>query len=99
MHPLLTGHLLFVEMEESRFAMLKCVYALYKTSVDEFIVSYHPVQKQTDGCNCGFFAIAFAAEVLDRKSRRENHLKFIYSRDKNCFLINFMNSVFDGLFF
>ena len=49
----------------------KCVYALYKNCVGEFIVSFLPVQKQTDGYNCGPFAIAFAAEILDGKSPME----------------------------
>ena len=53
---LLIGHLLFVVIEESRFVMLKCVYDLCKNSVDEFLVSYHPVQKQT-------FAFASASTV------------------------------------
>ena len=45
----------------------KCCYALRKNYVDEFIVSYPPVQKQTSGCNCGLFDIAFAADILDGK--------------------------------
>ena len=46
----------------------KCVHELYKNYVKEFIVSFSPVQKQTDGYNCGPFAIAFAAKILDGKS-------------------------------
>ena len=49
----------------------KCVHALYKNCVKEFIVSFLPVQKQTYGYNCGPFAIAFAAEILDGKSTME----------------------------
>ena len=49
----------------------KCVYALYKNSVKELIVSFLPFQKQTNGYNCGPFAIAFAAEILDGKSPME----------------------------
>ena len=30
-----------------------------------------PVQRQPDGYNCGLFAIAFAAEILDGKSPSE----------------------------
>ena len=50
---------------------IKCVHALYKNCVKEFIVSFLLVQKQTDGYNCGPFAIAFAAEILDEKSPEE----------------------------
>ena len=46
----------------------KCVHALYKNCVKEFIVSFLPVQKQTDGYNCGSSAIAFEAEIVDGKS-------------------------------
>ena len=50
----------------------KCVQALYKIFVDcwsgRVLVSFLPVQKQTDSCNCGPFAVAFAAEILDAKS-------------------------------
>ena len=49
----------------------KCVHALYKNCVKEFIVSFLPVQKQTDGHNCGSFAIAFEAEIVDGKSPME----------------------------
>ena len=49
----------------------KCVHALYKNCVKEFIVRFLPVQKQTDGYNCGPFAIAFAAEMSDGKSPME----------------------------
>ena len=54
----------------------KCVHALYKNIVDEsgkFVVSFLPVRKQPDGYNCGLFAIAFAAEILDGKSPTEAH--------------------------
>ena len=49
----------------------KCVHALYENCVKEFIVSFLPVQKQNDGYNCGPFAIAFAAEILDGKTPME----------------------------
>ena len=49
----------------------KCIHALYKSCVKEFIVRFLLVQKQTDGHNCGPFAIAFAAEILDEKSPME----------------------------
>ena len=39
----------------------KCVYALNKNCAMEFIVNFLPVLNQTDGYNCGPFAIAFAA--------------------------------------
>ena len=45
----------------------KCVHALYKNCVKEFIVSFLFVQKQTDGYNCGHFAIVSAAKILDGK--------------------------------
>ena len=45
----------------------KCVHALYKNCVKEFIISFLFVQKQTDGYNCGHFAIVFAAKSLDGK--------------------------------
>ena len=45
----------------------KCCNALRKNYVDEFIVSYLPVQKQTSGYNCGLFDIVFAADILDGK--------------------------------
>ena len=35
------------------------------------ILTFLPVYKQTDGCNCGLFAIAYAAEILDGKSPME----------------------------
>ena len=31
-------------------------------------VTILPVQKQPDGYNCGLFAVAFAAKILDNKS-------------------------------
>ena len=34
----------------------------------EFIVSFLPVQKRTDGYNCDPLIIAFTAEILDGKS-------------------------------
>ena len=37
----------------------KCVHALYKSCVKEFIVTILPVQKQTDGYNCCSVKIAF----------------------------------------
>ena len=49
----------------------KCVNALYKNCVNEFIVSFLLIQKQTDRYNCGSFAIVFVAEILDRKSPME----------------------------
>ena len=41
----------------------KYVNALYKNCVKEFIVNFLSTQKQTDGYNCGPFAIALAAEI------------------------------------
>ena len=50
----------------------KCVQALHKNCVEEFILRFFPVQKQTDKYNCSPFAIAFIAESLDRKSPIES---------------------------
>ena len=53
---------------------MKSVYSLYKNFVGEFgkvIPTFLPVHKQTDGFNCGPFAIAYAAEILDGKSPME----------------------------
>ena len=46
----------------------KSIYSLYKHVVGEYDKvnpTFLPVQKQPDGFNCGGFAIAFTAEVLD----------------------------------
>ena len=50
----------------------KAIRSLYKHyfSGDE-VISFLPVQRQPDGYNCGLFAIAFAAEILDGKSPSE----------------------------
>ena len=39
--------------------------------VKEFIVSFLPIQKQTDEYNCDSLAIAFTVEILDGKSPME----------------------------
>ena len=57
---------------------MKSVYSLYKYAVGEFEKvkpTFLPVHKQRDGFNCGPFAIAYAAEILDGKSPME--AKFI----------------------
>ena len=49
----------------------KCVDALYRFCINKWgnvIISYLPVQKQTDGHSCGLFAIAFVVEVLYDKT-------------------------------
>ena len=54
----------------------KCVDALYKKFVNEsgkLIINFLPVQKQPDGFNCGPFAVAFAAEVLNGSSPMDAH--------------------------
>ena len=53
----------------SRLSM-KCIKSLYKHCVNDgrLSMTFLPVQKQSDGYNCGPFAIAYAAEVLDGKS-------------------------------
>ena len=50
----------------------KAIRSLYKHyfSGDE-VISFLPVQRQPDGYNCGLFAIASAAEILDGKSPLE----------------------------
>ena len=50
---------------------MKCIKSLFKHCVDNLgkpLVTFLPVQKQLDGYNCGPFAIAYAAEMLDGKS-------------------------------
>ena len=37
------------------------------------LINFLPVQKQPDGFNCGPFAVAFAAEVLNGSSPMEAH--------------------------
>ena len=53
-------------------AVFKCVDSLInikcKYELEELVVSFLPVQWQYDGYNCGLFAIAFAAEILDGAS-------------------------------
>ena len=50
----------------------KSIRSLYKHyfAGDE-VISFLPVQRQPGGYNCGLFAIAFAAEILDGKSPSE----------------------------
>ena len=52
----------------------KSIRSLYEHCVadgGEQIVAFLPVQKQPDGHNCGPFAIAYAAEILDGRSPSE----------------------------
>ena len=76
-------------------ASRKCVHALYKNFVKEFIVSFLPVQKQTDGYNYGPFAIVFTAEILDGNSSVQAHFDMERMRGhfinclENKFLIPF----------
>ena len=54
----------------------KCMKSLYRLFVDEtgkLVVSIVPVQKQNGGYNCGLFAIAFAAAILDGKSPEDEY--------------------------
>ena len=47
----------------------KAIRSLYKHYFSgDKVISFLPVQRQPDGYNCGLFAIAFAAEILDGKS-------------------------------
>ena len=41
------------------------MFVHYTKTIKRFIVNFFPVQKQSDGYNCGTFAIAFTAEILD----------------------------------
>ena len=53
---------------------MKSVYSLYKHVVGEFEKvkpNFLPAHKQTDGFNCGPFAIAYAAEILHGRSSME----------------------------
>ena len=51
---------------------LKSLNVLYRNFIDtssgKLTLSFLPVQKQKGGFNCGAFAIAYAAEILDGKS-------------------------------
>ena len=50
----------------------KSIRSLYKHYfVGDEVISFLPAQRQPDGYNCGLFAIAFAAEILDGKSPSE----------------------------
>ena len=100
-----TRYLLFVAMKESRFVIAwkgpsvgwtENVFMHYtKNYVKEFIVSFLPVQKQTDGHNCSPFAMSFAAEALDGKSPVKKHFDVERMREhlinclENKFLIPF----------
>ena len=44
-------------------------------------ITFLPVQKQTDGYNCGPFAIAYAAEVLDGRSPIEAQFDVLKMRE------------------
>ena len=70
----------------------KCVHALYKNCVKDFIVSILSIQKQTDGCNCGPFAIPLAANILDGKSPIEARFGVERMRGHliNCFENKFL---------
>ena len=69
----------------------KCVHALYKNCVKEFIVSFLPVQKQADVYNCDPFAISVAAEILDGKSPTE--ARFDVERMRGHLIISLENKV------
>lgn len=73
---------------------IKCVKSLFKHCIDTTgkpVVTFLNVQKQIDAYNCGPFAIAFAAEVIDGKSpvkanfdvpKMREHL--MYCLEKQC---------------
>ena len=49
----------------------QCLRSLYKPLLNEngkLEVTFLPVEKQTDGFNCGLFALAYASIILDGKS-------------------------------
>ena len=48
----------------------KAIQSLYKHYFQQPI-SFLPVQRQPDSFNCGLFAIAYAAEIIDGKSPSE----------------------------
>ena len=50
---------------------IRSLYKHYVADGGEQIVTFLPVQKQPDGHNCGPFAIAYAAEILDGRSPSE----------------------------
>ena len=50
---------------------IRSLYKHYVADGGEQIVTFLPVQKQPDGQNWGPFAIAYAAEILDRRSPSE----------------------------
>ena len=50
---------------------IRSLYKHYVADGGEQIVTFLPVQKQLDGYNCGPFAIAYAAEILDGRSPSE----------------------------
>ena len=52
---------------------MKALYILFLDIRGKMRVTFLPVQRQDDGSNCGAFAIAFAAEILDGKSPMSAH--------------------------
>ena len=50
---------------------IRSLYKHYVPNGGEQIVTFLPVQKQPHGHNCGLFAIAYAAEILDGRSPSE----------------------------
>ena len=60
-----------INRETQRF--MKALYSLFLDIRGKMRVTFLPVQRQDDGSNCGAFAIAFAAEILDGKSPMSVH--------------------------
>ena len=50
---------------------IRSLYKHYVADGGEQIVTFLPVQRQPDGRNCGPFAIAYTAKILDGRSRSE----------------------------
>ena len=69
----------------------KSIQSLYKTfthdnDAGKVLVTFLPVQKQPDGHNCGVFAVAFAAVILDGKSPIDSFFNVSKMRNRliNC---------------
>ena len=68
---------------------IRSLYKHYVADDGEQIVTFLPLQKQPDGHNCGPFAIAYAAEILDEHSPSERSPPYLpVSKSKN--LIRFL---------
>ena len=64
---------------------IRSPYKHYVADGGEQIVTFLPVQKQPDGHNCGPFAIAYAAEILDVNKMREHLITCLEMQRLNPF--------------